>query len=260
MSKDNYNLPTEGAPSGALPPLHNEPSQFDQVVDGLDKESTRVLVKLLDQFGLDHKDPLVTGIHILLEAKASSAAACLAAHAAATAAERIDAATARVGKVIFDQTSAAGKDLNHAISRTIQGQMQGASISLTKTISTAANRGAQALQAAAVSLDKLGRQKGDEFVEWWRVAATHAIDAHAQLAIRRAWLWALSVIVLSIILGAGIGVGGAWHFRHPTPSDLHIYPLPDHTYVEVFPGNTRVNPYAYCPQNHLCLQVFPNAQ
>lgn len=172
----------------------------------------------------------------------------------------IQSASGKIGQMIFDQTSAAGRDLNQAVATTIQKKMTEAGGALSKTIQTAATHGASALQAAAINLDKMGQEKGAEFIEAWKTAASRAIGVQSRLAIKKAWAWALTTILIATILWAGIGIGGAWYFRRLTPSDLHIYSLPDGTFAEVFPGDTRVNRDMHCPKSHLCLQVFPNAQ
>ncbi|MHB8388531.1 MAG: hypothetical protein ACYDBH_02990 [Acidobacteriaceae bacterium] len=199
--------------------------QLDQVIDKLDKEDAAFLLKLLSRFGIDQGDPLVAGIHILLDTKAERAAALEAAAAAANAAGRIEKSTAGVGEDIYTQTIKAGNDLQGVITTALRGEVIKTGKGLLQAIQRAADSGAQKIETAAAGLDDAAHAQQAVTLRQWRADLAAAARHDSQARARTSWIGIALTVLLCVAIGAGLAVGAGiltgkvlpWGWRVTTP-------------------------------------------
>ena len=220
MPQEVPDVQNEEAPSGALP-LHptldaqedTRPS-FDQVIDRLPKDKAAEFLKLLNKFGVDHEDPLVTHINILLDTKEAG-------DNALSAASRIEAATRGVGDQIYQTTVRAAADLKGVINADIRQNAADVGRATANAILVSINKGTEKIQEVVADLDKIAQEKGAQFAASWRAQAARAGEEQAKAALQKAiairWGVVTMTITISIVAGALIATGFADWTGHLLP-------------------------------------------
>lgn len=192
----------QGAAPGA------EETQIDQVIDKLDKTDAAFLLKLLGRFGIDQNDPLITGIHILLDTKTERAAAVEAATAAANAAGRIEEVAQGVGDDIYKQTLAAGKDLQSVVTTALHDEVVRTGKSLLEAINRSTVLGAQKIEKAALGLDEIAKRQQAANVRQWRDDFAAAARLEMKSRYMRSWSAIAATLLVTLALGAALMFGG----------------------------------------------------
>lgn len=184
-----------GAPPGKTPAV---PSQFGAVSDALNKDELRVLLGLMDKFGVGQDDPLIAGIHILLEARAAAAGSAAAARAATDAAARVESGAAKIPKMILDQTTRSSADIAASLKQAGFDVGQGIVVALKAS-------------GIAVSseLRKAALDAQPAIVQEWKGALRKGITS--ELSRRRAVSWGLAAtvagvsLIVALVAGAVVG-------------------------------------------------------
>ena len=141
-------------------------------------------------------------------ANAMRAAASAGQHAQALAEE-----TAKIPDLLYQNVTRAGADLKGAVSQAIEAKTVEAGQTLVQVIGAAAHKGALDLQQAAAGLERMGTERGAEFVEQWKASLARAIERQARSALAwklaSGWGTVAAIMILMMALGAGLGLGGA---------------------------------------------------
>ena len=242
MPQEVPDVQNEEAPSGALP-LHptldaqedTRPS-FDQVIDRLPKDKAAEFLKLLNKFGVDHEDPLVTHINILLDTKEAG-------DNALSAASRIEAATRSIGDQIYQTTVRAATDLKGVINADIRKNSVDIGRATANAILVSINKGTEKIQEVVADLDKIAQEKGAQFAASWRAQAARAGEEQAKAALQKAialrWSVVIGTIMLSMLFGASLTYGVLDISHHILPWADHLLSInnrPDCGYFRGIPG------------------------
>ena len=162
-----------------------------------------------------------------------------AARVAYDAASKIEAATAGVGDVIYNQTIRAGTDLQAGVKAAIDTSMTTGADMVAKIIVKAANKGASALAVAAANLENKGEAATEDFVRRWRLAAVDAVAKQARASLRRSLAFIIVSLFVAIFLGGGVVWGLLDMTGHLLPWHDHIITVngrPDCGYAQVLHG------------------------
>ncbi len=182
------------------------------MIDKLDKDSASSLLKLLSKFGISNDDPLIVGIHMLLETKAASAAATEAASAATTAADRITAATSGISDTIYKQATSASADLHGLIQKALAEQVTATGKALLQALERRMNAGAQKIDQAAAridaGLDEAVRKKQESVSRRMLADAAEAVRTEVRGRYARSWTGIALTLLLTLALGAALAAGG----------------------------------------------------
>ncbi|MHB1512061.1 hypothetical protein [Acidiferrobacter sp.] len=225
MNDDINDNNQEEAPSGALPQYPTPDAQedtrppFNQVIDRLPKDKAAEFLKLLNKFGVDHEDPLVTHINILLDTKEAG-------DNALSAASRIEAATSGVGDAIYTQTARAGGDLKDLVAHGIRettleiGKKIGAAIQVVVT------KGAEQIKLAAGEVDQTARDQLNVTIQEYKgnLARAAMEEAKKRSAFVGAVRWGVVAMVIfgSILFGGFIIYAGLDMTSHILPWTDHL--------------------------------------
>ena len=189
-----------------------------------------------------------------------------ATQAASTSRQALDAAldtAAKIPDAIYSSTVAAGADLKSGVAKAIEDKTLEAGSALVQVIGVAASKGAADLTAAAAGLERVGQENGAAFVEKWKASLAQAVERQARsaLAWRLASGWGVVAftIILMLMLGAGIGLGGAL-VEHKLITSRYLQFRRAATGgrpVVRFSGSQPIYKAATCPSQDTCLAV-PN--
>ncbi|MHB8258426.1 MAG: hypothetical protein ACYDHY_14945 [Acidiferrobacterales bacterium] len=130
------------------------------------------------------------------------------AKAAAAAAGRIEAATAKVGDDIYKQTLAAGKDLQSVVTTALHGEVVRTGKSLLEAINRSTVLGAQKIEKAALNLDEIAKKQQAANVRQWRDDFAAAARLEMKSRYMRSWSAIAGTLLLTLVLGAGLMFGG----------------------------------------------------
>lgn len=227
--------PTE-APAGASPqPQPDEESAQDQILSALPKESATAILKEVHRFGVRDDDPLWVAILTVLHAEALVASA-------RTAAGQVEAATAKVGPMIYEQALKASADLKGTIDADIRKNAVDVGRKIVTAIEASMGKGVEKVTEAIADLDRIGKEKGDAFVASWRTQAARAAESHADAALQKAialrWGVVLGTILFSLAAGAILMWEGADLTGHLLPLADHLITIKGRAYCGTFHGLT----------------------
>ncbi|MDA8191910.1 MAG: hypothetical protein M0Z68_10720 [Gammaproteobacteria bacterium] len=203
------------APSGALPlpmestddaPTEATPkviAPIDQVTDALAGKDATALLKIANQYGVGHDDPLWSAVLILLGVQK-------AASETIEAAGKVEAAGGTLGQQIFDQTTRAGDELKtvlmDAATKTGGAFVQKLIVAIAQAISKPVDAGVKKIEEAAGGLDASAQKQRDTILATWRKDLTVAAQAEASrrnsLAAATSWIAVLVTCIVFLVGGA----------------------------------------------------------
>ncbi len=126
--------------------------------------------------------------------------------AATGAAERIEVATRGIGDQIYQNAVRAAADLKGVINTDIRKNAADVGRATANAIMITINKGADKIQEVVADLDRIAKEKGDQFVASWRAQASRAGEEQAKAALQKAiavrWGIVAVTIALSIVTGA----------------------------------------------------------
>lgn len=228
MSDDNMeNTP----PSGGV-----TPAPRDLALSGLSDAEKHEVVTAAADLGVSNREDATW---ILIRKTRDGIEAARVAYDAAS---KIEAATAGVGDVIYNQTIRAGTDLQAGVKAAIDTSMTTGADMVAKIIVKAANKGASALAVAAANLENKGEAATEDFVRRWRLAAVNAVTTQARASLRRSIAMIGGFIFAALLFGGGV----AWWLMDMTG---HLLPWSYH--LVVFRGRPDCG-YASALQRLVC--------
>ena len=213
-----HNDAAEEAPSGALPPttetVTDEPTEegastdappetspMDMVTDTLSGTDATTLLKIANQYGVGHDDPLWSAVLILLGSQK-------AAKETVEAAAKLETAGTDLGAKIFDQTTKAGNELKTALmdaaTKTGTAFVQKITAGIVAAIDKPVTKGVQQITEAAGGLDAAAQAQRAAILAEWRkdLASAAAAEAKRRGSLAAASSW-VAVLVTCIIFLAG---------------------------------------------------------
>ena len=221
----------EEAPSGALPipaestddaPTEAAPkaiAPIDQVTDTLAGKDATALLKIANQYGVDHNDPLWSAVLILLGSQKAAAETALAA-------AKLETAGTDLGAKIFDQTTKAGNELKtvllDAATKTGTAFVQKITAGIVAAIDKPVTKGVQQITEAAGGLDAAAQAQRAAILAEWRKDLVSAAQAEAakrsSLAAATSWISVLVTCIVFLVGGAVIAHEYEAYTSHLLPS------------------------------------------
>jgi hypothetical protein len=242
------------APARPAPP---PATPRDAALASLPPDRREALLRRASDLGVHRADDVIWAL------VASVVDAAAAAQVAGRHVEALTEATAKVPDLVYQGTVKAGADLKAAVSQAIENKTAEAGAALVQVIGAAASKGATDLQKAAAGLERVGQEHGTAFVEQWKASLAQAVERQARsaLAWRLASGWGVVAftIILMLMLGAGIGLGGAL-VEHKLITSRYLQFRRAATGgrpVVRFSGSQPIYKVADCPSQDTCLAV-PN--
>ena len=179
----------------------------DAALASLPPDRREALLRRASDLGVHRTDDVIWAL------VASVVDAAAAAQVAGRHVEALAEATAKVPDLVYQGTVKAGADLKGAVSQAIEAKTVEAGQTLVQVIGAAAHKGALDLQQAAAGLERMGTERGAEFVEQWKASLARAIERQARSALAwklaSGWGTVAAIMILMMALGAGLGLGGA---------------------------------------------------
>ena len=216
------------APAAPAPEAHAAPGtehgQESMMVQALRAAGDRGpdLAAASRRYGMQEDEPAFGLVKIAVDV-------AKAAKTASEAADRIKESTAGVGETIYAQTVRAGNDLQSVIKTALSGEVIKTGKSLLQAIKAAADSGAQKIEQASAGIDAAARAQQAVIVRRMHADFPQAARSETKARYARSWLGIAFTLLLTLGLGACIGIGAqyldgkvlpwGWHIAEPGARD-----------------------------------------